>query len=534
MRKYFFLVFMLIGAMSGYAQDDDYSPKPFILPGAGHINVEDLDKGLDLNMDISKLSLSELRVLRNAVSARKGYVLMSSDLRSIFGSTSWYYDRAVKVYEGEKKVTYTAAEQKFINRVKAREEELKKRNYQGGSGNVVNADNIINPYHLKEFDPKLKSALARNGFGIVRTDEEQLFQIYERNNYQVFPSFVTTDLYLQLFHIYFDCMLRRVEEGMLSEKIALLCDRLQELSQRQASLSSDTRIAEAAEWNVAYFAVAKALISGTAPTDVPTRYAALVREELTNVVEASDGFSDFLEYHEVKFAYSLFRPRGHYTRTEGLQRYFRTMMWLQNVPFGTDIDHQLLRAALLAEAVNSNGDVKKAYDEVFNPLTYLIGEPDNVTITQVTDIMRKQGATALSMAQRQEQMDKVRKAIDLLGEKQTRIRPKFEMTSHVKINLMPQRYTPDAEVLQEMVDYDNEPTLRGVPSGLDVMAALGSSAAERILTAELGTAKKWPGFTAALASMKKRMKDINWNASVYNSWEEALNALNTTAVGPTS
>ncbi len=520
---------MLIGVMSGYAQEDnDYTPEPFILPGAGHINVEKLDKGLNLNMDISKLSLSELRVLRNAVSARKGYVFTSSELRKIFESTTWYLDRAVKVFDGKKKVTYTAAEQKFINRVKAREEELKKRNFQGGSGNVVNPDNIINIFQLTEFDPKLKSTLARNGFGIVRTDEEQLFQIYERNTYQVFPSFVTTDLYLQLFHIYFDCMLRRVEEGMLSEKIAMLCDRLQEQSLRQASLSSDSRIVQAAEWNAAYFAVAKALIKGKPLSGVPDRYAAMAQQELSNVMDAVDGYSNFLEYIEVKFAYSLFRPRGHYTRTEGLQRYFRTMMWLQDVPFGTDIDHQLLSAALLAEAVNSNSDVKKAYDEVFTPVTFLIGEPDNVTILQVNDIMRQQGTSALAMAQHQDQLDKVRKAIDILGEKQTRIRPRFERTSYVKINLMPQRYTPDAEVLLNMADYDNDPTLRDVPSGLDVMAAMGSTAAERILIQELGTDKKWPGFTAALASMKKRMTDINWNASVYNSWEEALNVLNTT------
>ena len=68
MKKLFFLLFALIGVMSTSAQE----PAPMILPGAGHINVEKLDKGLNLNMDISKLSLSELRVLRNAIPARPG------------------------------------------------------------------------------------------------------------------------------------------------------------------------------------------------------------------------------------------------------------------------------------------------------------------------------------------------------------------------------------------------------------------------------------------------------------------------------
>ncbi|MBR5687267.1 MAG: DUF3160 domain-containing protein [Prevotella sp.] len=522
MKKLFFLLFALIGVMSTSAQE----PAPMILPGAGHINVEKLDKGLNLNMDISKLSLSELRVLRNAIPARKGYVFTSSDLRKIFESTSWYYERALKVFEGSKKVTYTAAEQKFMDRVKAREEELKKKNYAGGAGNIVNTDNIINPYQLTEMNPKLKNALAKNGFGIIRTDQEQLFQIYERNSYQVFPSFVTTDLYLQLFHIYFDCMLRRVEEGMLSEKITTLCEQLYEQSKQQSVLSSDSRIAEAAEWNMTYFAIARALIKGEPLTGVPAKYTAMAAEEINNINEATDGYSDFLEYKRVKFAYSLFRPRGHYTRTDGLKRYFKTMMWLQDVPFGTDIDHQLIRAALIAETVTGNADVRKTYDEVFTPITFLIGEPDNVTITQMSDILRHFSTSALGMLQNKDKMESVRKAADSIGERQTRIRPKYERTSHVKINFMPQRYTPDAEVLLETVDYDNEPTLRDVPSGLDVMAALGSTTAENILIKELGTDKQWPGFVAALTAMKGKMKLVKWDASVYNSWEDALALLN--------
>ena len=65
-----------------------------------------------------------------------------------------------------------------------------------------------------------------------------------------------------------------------------------------------------------------------------------------------------------------------------------------------------------------------------------------------------------------------------MGEKQTRIRPKVSLTSRNKINLMPQRYMPDAEVLNEMVDEKHKLIKRDVPSGLDVFAALGTSAAE--------------------------------------------------------
>ena len=44
---------------------------------------------------------------------------------------------------------------------------------------------------------------------------------------------------------------------------------------------------------------------------------------------------------------------------------------------------------------------------------------------------------------------------------------------------------PDAEVMNELVDADADPTRRGVPSGLDVFAAMNAGIAEQVLTGEL-------------------------------------------------
>ena len=91
-----------------------------IIPGKGNIDVEQLNKKIDLSMDISRLSVSELRVLRNAFAARQGYCFMNADLRGIFSATSWYDDIMNKRfdYEGTEKalkpITYTPAEQAFI------------------------------------------------------------------------------------------------------------------------------------------------------------------------------------------------------------------------------------------------------------------------------------------------------------------------------------------------------------------------------------------------------------------------------------
>ena len=222
------------------------------------------------------------------------------------------------------------------------------------------------------------------------------------------------------------------------------------------------------------------------------------------------------------FPYSLFRPRGHYTRNDSLSRYFRAMMWLQTVPFGTDQPSQLKSAVLLAELVGSDTRMSQLYQKIAEPITWLFGMPDNITIMQVYELMKQQGMTATQFFAKPKALDQLRKAIEQLAEKQTRIRPKFEYSSRYKINLMPQRYMPDAEVMQEMVDYDNDPTQRGVPTGLDIMASLGVESAENILLNELKQGQQWNGFVAALETMKRRMQQIDWNHNIGTRWIAAL------------
>jgi hypothetical protein len=69
------------GSDSSY---DDYSPDP--LERAAEITAErDLEYA-----DISGLSTEELRILRNWIFARHGYIFHSEDLQEYFGAKDWY------------------------------------------------------------------------------------------------------------------------------------------------------------------------------------------------------------------------------------------------------------------------------------------------------------------------------------------------------------------------------------------------------------------------------------------------------------
>ena len=509
--------------------------KHVYIPGPGHLDVEQFIKPIDTRMDISRLSLAELRILRNAFAARQGFVLKDADLRHLFSQTSWYdsliwtaFDQADagvvnpsandwEFFSGYtdygQTVKLTPQERKFLQRIRDRENILSWQDKSNlPAGWRFRVDDILNPFQLESMD-KLQEPLGRNSFAIVPGRKIQLFHVYEKNAYSDFPSFVTTDLYLQLFHMYFDCMVREMERHGLSQAVEQFCHAMKE---------------HTTGWNQAYFTIAEALITGQQPAIADGKYKQQILDEIGKIERSQDSFSEFLDYRNAMFGYSLFRPRGHYTRNDSLGRYFRAMMWLQHVPFGTDKPEQLRNALILADVIGKNAELRKTYDRLFEPMTFLFGKPDNLTILQVYDEMQKVGLPLEKLLKNKKAMAAIRKSLDAMGENQTRIRPKFERTSRVKINLMPQRYTPDGEVLNEMVDALGDPSQRPVPSGLDVFAAMNAGIAEQVLTGELRVQDAWPEYLPTLKKMKARMQEIDWNETLSNRWLSALQTLQDT------
>ena len=510
------------------------------------IDVEKLLDSIDYDMDVSGLSLADVRTLRNAPAAQRGFPFKDSYIRDIFLTTTWYdslmyvFDDNIPYDEFERKedeefydfyyrlvdeanlLKFTDQEQAFIKRMQEREDELKQQNFEVGPGQRVNMQNLVNPTQLKEFDPLLSQQLGNDGFGIVPARQNQLFQVYEQNDYSDFPSFVTTDLYLQLYHLYFDCMLRELEETHLLKLMTNFSRHMFYAMHRQLNWSGgDETVQKAALKNCVYYSIAHYLFTGEflgAP-DVQK----LAQPEAELAMAGMDNYSTFMEdYKEIIYPYSLYRPRGHYTRSEKLQRYFRGMMWLQTANFGLKNKDEVQAAVMQTYAFKYDDQLVIIYKTLDELITYLMGKPDNLTIMQVWAEVKKMDMQMEDLLHNDEAMAKITAKLNEIGDKQTRIRPKFEKTSHNKINIMPQRYQPDGEVLQEMVDYENTPTKRATPKGLDFFAAMQVSAAERILINEKN---QWKDFAPMLEKMKMRMQEINWSETIATEWMSTLRSL---------
>ena len=510
------------------------------------IDAESLRDSIDYNMDVSGLCLSDLRTLRNAPAAQRGYPFKDSYLRGVFGVTTWYDSlmyaldekvQGVESKEGEswrdayfraiaeqKLITYSPEETAFMKRVKEREDELLKQNFDVEEGLRVNMANLLNPQQIKEFDSTLCQHLGEQGFAIVPSKNAQLFHIYEQNDYSDFPNFVTTDLYLQLYHLYIDCMLRELEEyrllPLMTEFSKDMIDAMLAIIHNADNDDSETK--RIAGRNLQFFRVAHHLFTGK-PIDASYTTE---RAEIAKCLAAQNAPSGMLMDYmgDISFPYSLFRARGHYTRSDALKRYFQGMMWVQTATMGLDHETEVKQAVQIAFAMKLFKNVRKKYDKINNLITMLMGQPDNLSMLQVIAEVDKTHMGMDELINDDKAIAKLTKVLNEIGDKQTRIRPKFEKTSHNKINVMPQRYQPDGEVLQEMVDYDGKPSKRGVPKGIDVMAAMGVSAAEQILKEEK---TEWKQLLPSLDKMKKRMGEIDWNETTATQWLQTLKVLTT-------
>ena len=212
-RSILHLAIVAIAGLSfASAQAQDGSNAPILRDN--RVDTAILSRPIDPKMDLSRLPLYLLRIYRQIPAAQQGYWIMQQDLNALFRQTDWYYSRAEEADfrgDGEPfRAVLKPDEQAFVDRVQARERELLKQNFTVPKGYRVNLRNLANPYQFEALPAGMQEALARNGFVIVPQNDIQLFHVYENNDYHNFPSFVNTDLHVQLFHMYFDFVVRQM------------------------------------------------------------------------------------------------------------------------------------------------------------------------------------------------------------------------------------------------------------------------------------------------------------------------------------
>ncbi len=444
-------------------------------------------------------------------------------------------------------------------------------------GQTSNAQDLRGYFGL---DDNAIEAIERNGFVVVEARDasgekyEGMAQPYVDLKENGIPIFVTPDSLLHLYHVQFDEILKCVEENEFFASLVLMSDALFEKSLAQYdSFSGDLK--EAARRNVAYFTVAMKLLGEK--VSVPESVSEEVNGELENI-GAHAGFSPspIFIYEE---DYSQYVPRGHYTRSETLKKFFKAMMWYGRMafllkgsePWGPldealisveDARIQTIQASLITLALDSLRAEEKPIADIWNRIyavtAFFVGLADDLTPYEYKESITKVFGSPVNV----EEFNDEEKMYDLKVELALLRSPKIyggtgncgvtppvtpetlkEILEKTKgLRFMGQRFIPDSYMFQNLVfpvvlDYTGSGhpfTLeftggrlsRCFPRGLDVMAVLGSDEALTILEREGDTEYiNYDKSLNDLIGIFESFTEEDWNKNLYWSWLYTLKSL---------
>ena len=159
----------------------------------------------------------------------------------------------------------------------------------------------VNFSQIEHPDGKLLALLDRCNFAIAPMGYEQLFHVYEANDYHEMPSFITTDVYLQAFHMYFSYALKSLERHHFTLALEQV---LHALHMECTKLEQQEAVRAEAGYAATYFAIAHWLLTGK-ELSVPVALQPAYRAELRCLKSCVDNPSAFLDCTDVLFPYSL-------------------------------------------------------------------------------------------------------------------------------------------------------------------------------------------------------------------------------------
>ncbi|MBE7493018.1 MAG: DUF3160 domain-containing protein [Planctomycetes bacterium] len=476
---------------------------------------------------------------------------------------------------------------------------------------IANADKGMVAGLLK--DEAARELLLKNGFVVLGGARgENVAVLLDQVNKSETPVVVTPDCVLHVFHICFDETLKDLEEQVFHWDMFDVCQRLLEISdaayrRAAADLASASggeaekqrRLMEAWRLNVAFLAVPTRLLgeaprvrrkSGTSrdpygdgshetlieegaeTITVPPYVEESTRREL-ELIEKHEGFRQSAVFDYVD-DFSQYVPRGHYTRTELLKRYFKAMMYLGRATFlvnevpGRDsvsrpgpgqitaaraitpemAERMTLAAALMAEGVQTAplgdrprrpafavplaqaGSLRQLWERVYSCTGFFVGVADDLSPAEYVDTLK--GAQAASLADR-EALHKFMQGLrglalpriyggtgqfEVYAYGEAELRLMLEKSQGMR--LMGQRFVPDSDAMGKLVF----PTVRRPLPG-DAGAKPGNLT---YVAAELGPIRGFPRGLDVMALMgSRRAREIlaETRDDGYDNYEATLAGL---------
>jgi hypothetical protein len=395
--------------------------------------------------------------------------------------------------------------------------------------------NFFNPSSKQVISTTSKGMLVRQGFYLekIKSDASitfddmidrynELFTEGYGDNYSTIPVFISSDFLLHVYHVVFDRMLQNMEEKKFYFRLAELTKKMAVRTKLEVDQAKNKEVYNAALNNFAFFSLAGHILDSTFVLD--PRVTDVVKEETARIESAKDVANSSIINE--KQDYTQFKPRGHYTKSPRLARYFKALMLYGRSPFYFKTASSSLQSALMVKSW-ADPSIQKMWHELSDPMDVLVGKSDDVTPAECYTVAVKifgedfSENNLLSFPKMSQFMDEVKTIPS------SAIVDRSNQKENIQMRFMGQRFIPDSYIFTMLtfprVGSDASP--RNMPKPAEVMAIMGSPFAESLLNSDFSI-PKYKQTYSELKDQFSNLPDATWNQSVYWSWLNAIRALN--------
>jgi hypothetical protein len=385
-----------------------------------------------------------------------------------------------------------------------------------------------------------QALLSENGFVVAPPEPGQyreFYQIYEQSRYSDRLAFITSDSVFHIYHLIFDKMLRDLEREKFIPALETLTQTMLAASAEQYASLQGTSLEEPARRNAAFFGVAARLLG--LPDAPPAPASDLVEAELA-LIDAHGGpqvsplwdRDDLPNDKKLIEDYSQYIPRGHYTRSEELKRYFLGMMWYGRLTFRLRDDFETRRALLLTQALRTatapdGRPAADLWEGIYDPTVFIVGKADDLSYHEygaLSDAVfgPSAGPEAYGDDALLAQFNHAARGLPTPQVNSMWVwiwEDRQEATQGFRF--MGQRFTLDEYVFGQLIwrKVGTEAQPRGLPQGLDFFAALGSDEALNIL-AERGETD-YAHYSEQMDKVRGEIANLqqdSWTQNLYWAW----------------
>lgn len=415
-------------------------------------------------------------------------------------------------------------------------------------------DSIMIKFPLSDYEVKLISdhSFMVSGNRKYNSFQKPLYDIYHAD----LPVYVSADAILHALHVSFDNILKEKEENELSYKLTEVVNKVRSVITSYKNSGYGEVYDKAVNDLDVYFTIAKSFLSDKEENAVFPGNQNTVKNYL-NLADTYKPHKIFLftDVTDTKYDFSQLKPRGHYTDSRTLERYFKAMMWMGRTdifiepPVGVDeggmpkvytedekARHRIL-SALIAHAVKKSGaeaDLKFIEDY----LVILLGRQDNISIWESLEVLNKLNINQpheLSDAGKREQyrdeLMKFSSANQLYNSQILYSDPLDTARAKTSSALLAIGQRPildgfiTGNVVYDKIIFEKKAITRMKPSTKDILFALGNDAVIQLLENEL-LKYKYSRNLAGLRYLIDGYEDDYWKSSFYSGWLKTIKSLN--------